>query len=107
MQFIRSVNPPVIAIKFDIAPIDAKFHHELSCLFYDMLLDVNEEWAKLLILQKPRARLGETAITHIRFVLGTHENYSAQSFAQIQQLIEQCCNSFANSKGGYDAIKPH
>lgn len=106
MQFIQNHDPLHISVNFHIAPIDAKFHHELSCCFYDMLLDVNEAWANQLIVMRPRESTGELAITRISFVLGTYENYSAASFARIQQIIEQCCNSFADSKGGYDAIKP-
>lgn len=106
MQFIQNHDPLRITVKFSICPIDAKFHNELSNHIYDMLLDVNEEWANQLIVMRPRESTGELAITRISFVLGTYENYSAQSFFEIQQLIEQFCNSFADSKGGYDAIKP-
>ncbi len=106
MQFIQSHDPLNITVKFKICPIDAKFHYELSSHIYTMLLDVNEDWANQLIVMQPRNSTGDTAITRISFVLVTYENYSAHSFVQIQQLIENCCNSFADSKGGYDAIKP-
>lgn len=106
MQFIRNVNPPYIAVHFHICPIDAKFHHELSSYFYTMLLEVNEAWANQLIFLKPQEIAGDLAIARISFVLGSYEHYSAQTYFQIQELIEEYCNSFADSKGGYDSIKP-
>lgn len=106
MQFIQSFTPLHISVKFQICPVDAVFHQELSSLIYTKILEVNEAWANQLTLMRPRNNIGEKAITHINFVLGTYENYSAQTFFEIQQLIESCCNSFADSKGGYESIKP-